>query len=154
MARYASSGHIVYAAADNTLLAAPFDLRRLEVTGPSVGLLEGVDVFNGSASQFAVSETGTLLYMLAFVAAAPTLAPVWVERDGTVREIDLGWRTQGNDTWSSLALSPDGTRLAVSILDSEGTFDLWVKQLDAGPLSRLTFEGTQNFRATWSDAQC
>ena len=150
MARYASSGHIVYAAADNTLLAAPFDLGRLEVTGPSVGLLEGVDVFVGSASQFAVSETGTLLYTLAFVAAAPTPAPVWVERDGTVREIDPGWRTQGNEIYSSLALSPDNTRLAVSILDSEGTFDLWVKQLDAGPLSRLTFEGTQNFRATWS----
>ena len=28
--------------------------------------------------------------------------------------------------------------------------DLWVKQLDSGPLSRVTFEGTGNFRATWS----
>ena len=27
---------------------------------------------------------------------------------------------------------------------------LWVKQLDMGPLSRLTFEGTINRRVTWS----
>ena len=149
MARYSSSGHIVYAGADGTLLAAPFDLRQLEVTGPSVGLLEGVDVYPGSGSQFALSETGTLIYA-SVVGALTGFSPVWVERDGIAREIDPGWRTQGGRTYSSLALSPDSTRLAVSIRDSEGTYDLWVKQLDAGPLSRLTFEGTQNFRATWS----
>ena len=39
MARYAASGHVVYATADGTLMAAPFDVKRLEVTGPSVALL-------------------------------------------------------------------------------------------------------------------
>ena len=53
-------------------------------------------------------------------------------------------------TFSSLALSPDGTRLALSIPDSDGRIDLWVKQLDTGPLSRITFEGRRNLRATWS----
>ena len=42
MARYAPSGHLVYAATDGTLLGAPFDLDRLEVTGPSVALGETV----------------------------------------------------------------------------------------------------------------
>jgi serine/threonine-protein kinase len=75
-----------------------------------------------------------------------------VERDGTTREIDPGWSIRGNSAFSSLTLSPNGDRLAISIQDSEGTYDLWVKQLetDNGPLSRLTFAGTVNRRATWS----
>ena len=35
----------------------------------------------------------------------------------------------------------------------DGGFEIWVKQLDTGPLSRLTFEGTENFKPTWSDDQ-
>ncbi len=73
-----------------------------------------------------------------------------MERDGTVREVDPGWEFPGNFDLSSLALSPDGTRLVTSITDSDGTTDLWVKQLDTGPLFRLTFEGTDNLRALWS----
>ncbi len=38
----------------------------------------------------------------------------------------------------------------MSILGAEGTWDLWVKQLDTGPLTRLTFEGFQNLKPTWS----
>jgi len=39
-ARYVPSGHLVYAGASG-LLAVPFDLKRLEVTGPRVSILEG-----------------------------------------------------------------------------------------------------------------
>ena len=80
------------------------------------------------------------------------LTPVWVDRDGTARLIAPDWQVRGEPTWSSLALSPDGTQLALSFLGSEGSYDLWVKQLDTepGPLSRLTFEGALNRRATWS----
>lgn len=46
------------------------------------------------------------------------------------------------------ALSPDGRQLAVS-LGTPGRSDIWVKQLDAGPLTRLTFDGTLNYRAAW-----
>jgi len=152
MARYSNSGHIVYTGADGTLLAAPFDLRQLEVTGPSVGLLEGVDVYPGSASQFALSETGTLIYVSA-AGALTGLSPVWVERDGTAREIDPGWRPQVDFTRFTVALSPDATRLSLTILNPDGRFEIWVKQLDTGPLSLLTFEGTENFKPTWSDDQ-
>ena len=57
---------------------------------------------------------------------------------------------QGSPNRSSLSLSPDGARLSISDRDSQGTWDLWVKQLDTGPLSRLTFEGGVNYRAQWS----
>ncbi len=61
MARYAASGHVVYATADGTLMAAPFDLKRLEVTGPPVAMLEGIDM-QQSAAKFAMSPSGSLLY--------------------------------------------------------------------------------------------
>ena len=58
MARYATSGHIIYATVDGTLWAVPFDVRRLAVTGESVALEDAIDVDSNSASQFALSETG------------------------------------------------------------------------------------------------
>ena len=63
MARYAASGHVVYATIEGALMAAPFDLRRLEVTGPSVVMMDGVQVKARGASQFALSETGSLVYL-------------------------------------------------------------------------------------------
>ena len=49
------------------MLAAPFDVRRLAVTGPAVPVIEGVlrstPGLPTSASHVAVSETGTLAYV-------------------------------------------------------------------------------------------
>ena len=146
--RYSPTGHLLFLDEDATLLAAPFDVERLQLTGAAVPVVEGVAVAPLGYGIFAVSQSGTLVYRTA--TAGGLFTPVWVERDGTAREIDPGWRTQGAPGNSSLALSPNEDRLAISIRDSDGTFDLWVKQLDMGPLSRLTFEGTINRRVTWS----
>ncbi|MEE8147063.1 MAG: protein kinase, partial [Longimicrobiales bacterium] len=62
MARYAHSGHIVYTSGEGTLFAAPFDIERLEVTGPSRTLLEGIRVTGTSGSYFELSATGVLVY--------------------------------------------------------------------------------------------
>ena len=149
---YAPTGHIVYVRSDGAVLAQPFDLAALELTGSAIPLFEGVRGSGPATSQLpdmVLGADGTLLYVMGD-AADGSVTPVWVERDGTAREIDPGWRTLGAPNNSSLALSPNEDRLAISIRDSEGTFDLWVKQLDMGPLSRLTFEGTTNRRVTWS----
>ena len=147
--RYSLTGHLLFMDDDATLLAAPFDVDALELTGAAVPVAEGVALETANGNGFyAASETGTLVYLKGSVGVSVT--PVWVERDGTAREVDPGWTTPGNPTQSSLALSPNEDRLAISILDSEGVWDLWVKRLDTGPLSRLTFEGPQNRRATWS----
>ena len=56
--RYVPSGHILYLQND-TLFAAPFDLERLEVTGPAAPMIDGIesDASRGSA-QFTVSRAG------------------------------------------------------------------------------------------------
>ena len=146
--RYSPTGHLLFIDDAATLLAAPFDVESLELTGAAVPVAEGLAVLVSGLGFFAVSQTGTLVYRTgAAVFASGT--PVWVERDGTAREIDPGWTVGTEATSSSLALSPNGDRLAISIQNPEGVADLWVKQLDTGPLSRLTFEGA-NIRARWS----
>jgi Tol biopolymer transport system component len=67
-----------------------------------------------------------------------------VDRSGKSTVLDPDWRV----TLNSLSLSPDGKRLAVGIASS-ATSQLWVKQLDAGPLTRLTFDGSLNYRSAW-----
>ena len=148
-ARYAASGHIVYATVENTLMAAPFDLKRLDVTGPSFALLQGVAVrLPSHAAQFALSETGTLVYRT--VGAGNSFQAVWVDRSGTVTEVDPDWTFGFNDNSSSLALSPDDNRLAVTLPDESGGSDIWIKQLDTGPLSLFTFQDGVNRRPSWS----
>ena len=146
--RYSPTGHLLFIDDDATLLAAPFDVESLELTGAAVPVAEGLAVLVSGLGFFAVSQTGTLVYRTA-AAVFASGTPVWVERDGTAREVDPGWTVGTEATSSSLALSPNGDRLAISIQNPEGVADLWVKQLDTGPLSRLTFEGA-NIRARWS----
>ncbi len=59
---YLTSGQLVYAQG-GVLFAAPFDLARLELTGPANPVLEGVRRTAGGGTQFDVSETGTLVYI-------------------------------------------------------------------------------------------
>jgi len=48
-----------------------------------------------------------------------------------------------------VALSPDGRSIAVTHA-ANGVTDIYVKELDRGPFTRLTFEGRLNTRAVWS----
>ncbi len=148
MARYAESGHVVYATADGTLMAAPFDLKRLEVTGPAVAVLEDIEVRSGSASQFALSAAGTLLYK---TGASGSLGEfVWVTRSGEATPVDAGWSFVGvGGTSPGWSLTPDGTRLALKEQTEAGD-DIWVKQLPDGPLSRLTFYEGSDMRPRWA----
>jgi len=65
-ARYAPSGHIVYATAGR-LMAVGFDPARLEVSGTPVKLLDGVRNAGGNTgtSQFSFSNSGSLVYIRA-----------------------------------------------------------------------------------------
>jgi serine/threonine-protein kinase len=144
-ARYARSGHLVYVTADGTLMGVPFDQDRMELRGEGVRLAEGVEVrLGGGAADLAVSATGTLWYTSGGVGTAGTLEVVWVNRDGSATPVAGGWAGLIQDP----ALSPDGKRLAVST--RELASEVWVRELDEGPLSKLTAEGTNNVRPAWT----
>ena len=60
-ARYIPTGHLVYTWAGE-ILAAPFDLKTLTLTGPSVTVVENIGVKSNGVVNFSISENGTMVY--------------------------------------------------------------------------------------------
>ena len=147
-ALYASTGHLVAQrflpwSISTDVFAVLFDLETLQTSGETVGLLE-------NAAVFAMSKNGTLL--IGTSVFTPRLnEAVWVDRDGGVTPVDTTWRFYLDDVNTNYgwALSPDGSRLAIG-LGGGGGRDIWIKQLDEGPKSRLTSGETNDYRPQWS----
>ncbi|MGE5143057.1 MAG: protein kinase domain-containing protein, partial [Acidobacteriota bacterium] len=142
---YLPDGRLFYVRRDGVGFVVPFDLNRLEITGTAVPVLDGVAV---SASlgfaQLAWSRSGTLVYERTTGAGATENVLVRVSRDGSMAPVDTAWY----GAFNSIALSPDGRRLAVSS-GLGAAVSIWIKQLDHGPFTRLTFAG-QDRRPFWS----
>jgi len=106
--------------------------------------MSGVHLAQGITPVISIADDGTLVYRSADSTGGGNTSLVRVDRSGRATVMDPSWQA----TFTSLALSPDGRRVAVGI-QSGGRSDLWVKQLDAGPLTRLTFDGALNYRPSW-----
>ena len=109
-ARYVPTGHLVYVRG-GTLMAAPFDLDRLEAGAP-VAVVEGVmqpTEITGAAF-VGLSELGGLVYVPGtFQATDRTL--VWMDRQaGRAEPLPLPSRP-----YTRVSLSPDGQQVAVEI---------------------------------------
>jgi Tol biopolymer transport system component len=141
---YLPSEHLMYVRRDGVVLAAPFDLDALEITGEAVPVLEEVDaqVQQGFAP-LAWSASGTLVYVQRRGPSAGNMI-LRVTREGVAEPIDTNWV----GSFNSLALSPDGRRLAVGLGRGTG-LNIWIKQLDRGPFTRLSF-GNADRRPAWS----
>jgi len=135
---YTPTGHLLYTAIDGDAFAYEFDLDALEVQGGAVPVLAGV-----AAAGLSFSDAGILLYQRGGSINEKEL--VWVERNGGATPIASDWI----GVFGGPALSPDGTRLAVSISPAIEE-QIWIKELDDGPLSKISFEGTRNFNPSWS----
>ncbi len=130
---YLPTGHLIYAH-QGAILAVPFDPDRLTVTGPPTPILEGVwtDPFSGVAL-LSVSPQGTIAYIPG-QPVLPENSLVSVDRNGVAREL-----TKDRRPYEDLSLSPDGTRVAMTI---EGAiWNIWVFELARRVLTGLTFEG-------------
>ena len=143
-ARYALSGHLVYAIG-NTLSAVPFDVETLAVTGAPVSLVDGVaraDVTG--AAHFGMSREGALIYVPTdAVDGAQARTLVWVDRQGREEPIKAPARP-----YFDPRLSPDGTRVALEIQDQER--DIWILDLARETLTRLTSGPAVDFPAIWT----
>jgi Tol biopolymer transport system component len=129
---------------DGTLFAAPFDLDRLEVTGPPVPALEGVTANDRSGSaQFAVSATGTLVYVPGPSTGGGGININLVNHEGKTTPLRT---TLAN--WSSPQFAPDGQRLAIQIND--GPPDIWVYEWARDTLTRLTFDAADDRKPVWT----
>jgi serine/threonine protein kinase/Tol biopolymer transport system component len=141
MAVYAS-GHLLFMR-DRTLMAQPFDPRKMEFSGEPVPVAEHIAI-NGATvrAMFAPSETGELVYQTGEASSGWNL--VWWGRDGK----QVGSIAQP-DRYIGPALSPDGTRLAVTIFaGNQGTADIWIFDLTRGTSTRLTFSSASSANQT------
>ena len=140
-ARFASTGHLLYVK-EGALLAAPFDVEKLEITGGAVGM--AADVMQAAyfriqgddtgAAQFSISATGTLVYIPGGVTPAAARSVVWVDRTGRSESLPLEPRP-----FVTLRLSPDGQRIALSTFGRDR--DIWVYAHERRTLSKLSVPG-------------
>ena len=135
-ARYLPTGHIV-CALGGTLFAVPFDLRRLQLVGGPVPIVEGV--MRGAASgiaQFNFSTTGSLIYIpgpaLAGSAAQHSLA--LIDRTGSAKPLAL---PPGPYVYPRM--SPGGKRIVFGTDDGKEAI-VWMYDLSGtSSMRRLTF---------------
>ena len=136
-----ASGYLLYTSGES-LVAHPFDLGRLELTGDPVPLAEGVQYASGFfRAAFAASDNGLLAYHSSSSSVSSKL--FWMDRSGN--------RTGPIGDLSNLVefrLSPDGKRFAGTLFPPGGSgTDLWIYSLPdvaGGPFASIPVqdEGT------------
>jgi eukaryotic-like serine/threonine-protein kinase len=138
--RYAPSGHLVYAQGA-TLMAVPFDPRRLAITGAAVPVVQGI-LTTGGVAQYSFSSTGSLVYVPGSVQGAQSRL-VWVDRKGAEQLV-----AAPAHNYVLPRVSPDGKRVAVNIEEVDS--QIWLYDLDRETLTRLTFEGGASIDPVWT----
>ena len=139
-AEYIQGGHLLYVA-DGTLHAVRFDLQKLEMLGDPVPVVDGVWTAGGGAANYGVSRDGTLVYVPLSMQTQRSL--VWVDRKGMETPIPVPLRL-----YDEPRLSPDGTRVALTIRDQE--YDIHILDLARASLRRLTFGPGTDASPVWT----
>jgi eukaryotic-like serine/threonine-protein kinase len=125
---YLPTGHLVFGRA-GVLLAMPFDVRRLEVTGPPVPILEGVAMNTGTGAEQYATAAGSLVY-LPGPASATRRELVWVDQRGAERPLGVEKRP-----YNDLAVSPDGQGIALEVMARPET---WISGCTTSPVAPST----------------
>jgi serine/threonine-protein kinase len=107
------------------------------LAGRSVKVLDDVSSFNLAASGgFDVAESGALVYVPGSE-GAPDRVPegdvVWVDRGGRVSPL-----AEQRNRYASVAVSPDGRRVAATIAEHPGEGELWVYDIAQRAWTRMT----------------
>ena len=141
MLSYAPPGYLLFVR-DQTLVAQPFDASAMKTTGDVVPLAEHIGTDGVGLATFSVSRDGTLAYRVGETGSRL----VMVDHSGR----DLGEMGEAGE-YSDPAVSPDGRRLAFNLGDRRtAKFDLWIRDLERGVSSRLTFGQGDSTSAIWS----
>jgi serine/threonine-protein kinase len=129
-AAYLPTGHLVFSAGEGRVRVVPFDLQKLAVTGAAVPVFEA---FRGPASgsnYFAVSSSGTLVYVPGGFDRSLTL----VDRNGREEPVPSSHRG-----FRFPRISPDGRRAVVTI--DPRPSKTWIVDLRTGALSPVAAPG-------------
>ena len=116
--------------------------RPLGACGNPTPVVEDVRVEGGGAVQIAVAADGSLVYTPGGVTAREREL-VWEDRQGQEEPLAAPPRA-----YQYPRLSPDGTRVALDVMDQEE--DIWIWDLARETLRRLTFDPGQDRYPVWT----
>ncbi len=141
--RYIPTGHIVYANGDGDLIAVPFDMDGRS-TGDAFPVTSGVLLGQwGGGASFAVSPTGTLIFVRASGLERHLL--YWYDRSGQ-RLSQLG--STMTAAWG-LEVEPGGRRVATTLPNNQND-DVHLLEEQAVNPRRLTFAVESDEWPVWS----
>jgi serine/threonine-protein kinase len=154
-ARYVPTGHIVFARGGK-LMAAPFDLGELRISGLFVTIIDSVlQALNGQfnanrtgTAQYAFSETGNLAYVTGGINHDRINSLQWF--DFATKQLEL--LLAPPKPYAARRLSPDGQRITFTTRGAHETA-VWVYGLNRGDLVKLPFEGRARFPLFAPDSQ-
>ena len=132
---------------DQTLLAQRFNIGSFQLEGDPVSVAEGIGRLTPvpTRAAFWASDAGTLVY---FANALLTTPLVWMSREGK----QLG-EAAPRDNFLGIALAPGAGRVAVTRAgpsSAQSNYDIWVRELDRGVMTRLTSDPARDQNAVWS----
>jgi Tol biopolymer transport system component/predicted Ser/Thr protein kinase len=147
-----STGYLLFMR-EGVLMAQPFDNRSLELRGQAVLVAEDVNDTGATAAAWGSFGTGGWGAFSASANGALAFQPstasdrqlTWYDREGNI----LGTVGEPGD-YRDFALSPDGTRLAVSKSRGQAA-SIWLLDLSRGGAStRFTFGSASDTNPLWS----
>jgi serine/threonine protein kinase len=146
--RYLPPGFLLFIR-EGSLIAQPFDVTRLRLTGDPLQLADQMSFGNiflvTGQAPYSVSETGTLAYRSGSGHEPSNGRLLRFDRQGKL----LG--SLGQVGYYNPELSPDGKRVAAESLDSQsGTADIWLLDIAEGVPTRFTFTQGLNKFPVWS----
>jgi len=136
------SGQVLFLR-QGTLMVQPFDARRLALSGEVVPVAEKVGSFLDYGF-FSASSNGVLVYRSG---VGLDYQLTWFDRQGRMLA-----KVAEPGRYNSLALSPDGRRVAVSRTNPENTpnWDVWLLDVTRNTSTRLTYEQVRATYPIWS----
>jgi len=145
LGHYLPSDHLLFFR-QGQLYAAPMDVRRLEVTGAAVPVVQDLRDHGNGWAYFDVSPSGTLVYMAADVSEERSAA--WLHSSGSLERLPLA-----PGPYLYARASPDETKLVLPAAEGNDTA-LWLYEVAPDRLSRVaTIRGRPRALAWAPDSQ-
>jgi Tol biopolymer transport system component len=142
-----SAGYLVWTQEDGILQAAPFDARRLRLTGAPQPVAEGIRTGPARVGKLGMARSGAFAYL---AGDAISRELVFLGPDGKAQVLPLR-----KDLYQAPRVSPDGSRIALEIRHAGVSFrgDVWIYDLRAGSLLRLTSDSLSHSPAWAPDSK-
>ena len=129
----------------SALMAQPFDPTTLQLSGSASPITQRLEVSSsggGVAGAYSASATSILAYQTTLAIRSQL---TWFERSGE-RASTLGEQAD----WVDVALSPDGSRVALSRADPDSLRDIWLLDVHRALAERFTSAAADDFAPVWS----